>query len=420
MEMNSSSAAGQPMKILVITADYPPVPSGEANHAYYLARNLAACGGQVTVVTSAHREPTPSEGVTVLPMMQDWGWREGWRLAQFVRRTRPDAIVLIYLGMMYQDHPMISFAPTLAHLLRPSSRFVTQVEHLTLHKVKIGRKQGLARRVARTLAWPLGADRLYGTLLRDSDRVIILSEMHRQALAERHPAVAQKSDLVPPPPIMKVLAATPEARRLSRQKVGANDTEIVFAYYGYIYPGKGVETLLEAFQKMNRRAQARLVIIGGFREHVCCTKITESSKRYADSMLELPRRLGIENQVHWTGTCPADGPEASNYLRGADVCVLPFDMGVHLNNSSVAAAMVHGLPVVSTAAPTSEAVFRQRENILLCPPKDPAGMAQVLDEIVESDTLRTRLRQGAEGLAREWFSWETTARRTLELLKARR
>ena len=36
------------------------------------------------------------------------------------------------------------------------------------------------------------------------------------------------------------------------------------------------------------------------------------------------------------------------YLCAADICVLPFNVGVRLNNSSFAAAAAHGLPIVTT------------------------------------------------------------------------
>jgi len=400
-------------RVLLISADYPPVPSGEASHAYYLALNLAQRGADVTVVTSNIPGVLPAEGVRVLPVMEKWNWRDGFTLMSLVRRHAPDGVLLVYLGSMYHDHPMITVAPNLVRMARGSARFVTQVEHLVYPPRR------LWSRIARKLVeYGTGVDNYFGTLLSGSDQVIVLSEMHGSHLVERTPVVAKKSSLVPPPPIMRVVAGDPAERAALRQRLGFADDEQVLVYYGYIYAGKGVDTMLRAFGLLaSRYAKARLLIVGGIREHVGSEVLTRKSRTYLDEMMALPRELGIEDRVHWTGPVKADGPEASGYLRAADACVLPFQQGIHLNNSSFAAAVVHGLPVVTTKAPTSESVFRDRENVLLCPPDDPQRLGDALYEIVCDDALRRRLTSGASELAREWFTWESAASRTLAILR---
>jgi hypothetical protein len=47
------------------------------------------------------------------PVIRDWSWTDLPRLARFIKRCRPDAITLLYSGWIYNDHPMITFAPTL-------------------------------------------------------------------------------------------------------------------------------------------------------------------------------------------------------------------------------------------------------------------------------------------------------------------
>ena len=108
----------------------------------------------------------------------------------------------------------------------------------------------------------------------------------------------------------------------------------------------------------------------------------------------------------------ANSDEGSAFLRATDICVFPFDNGVQLNNSSLSAALAHGMPIVSTRGRYLESPFIDGRNLLLCPPKSPNAMAEAMLRLANDAALRATLSAGASELATEWFAWE----RTLELL----
>ena len=60
------------MKVLVISAAYPPMHAGEATNTYHLCRQLAARDVEVHVLTSVGNIGTDDIGVTVHPLMQHW------------------------------------------------------------------------------------------------------------------------------------------------------------------------------------------------------------------------------------------------------------------------------------------------------------------------------------------------------------
>lgn len=93
---------------------------------------------------------------------------------------------------------------------------------------------------------------------------------------------------------------------------------------------------------------------------------------------------------------------------------LPFEGGLFLNNSSFAAAAAHGLPTISTRAPTVEPAFLDGENVILCPPGEAAAIASAIRAVADDGVLRERLRTGALAAARDWFDWDTTVERTME------
>ena len=107
------------------------------------------------------------------------------------------------------------------------------------------------------------------------------------------------------------------------------------------------------------------------------------------------------------------------YLSAADICVLPFNVGVRLNNSSFTAAAAHSLPIVTTRGEMLEAPFIDGENVRLCPPKNPAAMTEAINELINSPALRSRLRFGVQRLMEQCLAADRIITSTLRLLTDR-
>jgi len=404
------------MKVLLITAAFPPMRAGEADHALNLSRQLGQRGLNVNVLTTKGHEESANEPFIVYPVMSDWSWSDLPRLITFVTRCCPDVVFLIYIGLMYNYHPMMTFAPTICRALLPRVRFVTLFEYPLGWSP--GRWSILTRGVRRAVQRWAGRrdiDYEFGSLLRDSDAIIVLSNYHRDKLAQRWRGVHAKSVLVPPPPLLRMSRENGGiSRHQTREKLGLALNDFLVAYFGYIYPPKGVETLFKAFQIVSsQRNNARLILIGG----VLAREYSERPS-YAREMRELPERLGIQQKVIWIGEYATDSEEASLFLRAADTCVFPNHLGVYLNNSSFAAAAAHGLPIIATQGSMVEEPFIDRENILLCPPKSPELMAAAIMAIMDDPDLKKRLNQGSLRLASEWFSWDKAIERIISTFRA--
>jgi glycosyltransferase involved in cell wall biosynthesis len=398
------------MKVLVISGAFPPMAMAEGSHALHLCQNLARRGLDVHLLTTrgAVTEELP---FTVHPIMRDWSWADVPRFVRFFKRCSPDAVLMIYNGFMYSDHPMVTFAPTFCKSISPGVPFVVQFEGV------IGAPPdpcSLVTRIIRKIAqrWVglAGVDYAFGTLLRDSDRVIVLSERIETKLTQLHPPTKQKSILIPPPPIIRVSGErNGEPRAAGRALLRVKPDEFTLVYFGYIYPNKGLETLLRAFHLVRSRGHsARLVMAGGVPAH-----LYEQRLSYLKELEELARTLGIENEVVWTGGWDWDRGVESLYLHAADVCVLPFDEGVSLNNSTFAAAAALGRPIISTHGPILEPPFLHGENVFLCPPRDPESLAAAIQTMMDRPELRGRLASGAFAMSEEWFSWDKAIERTL-------
>ena len=99
------------MRIIVISAAFPPMHAGEADHALHLCERLAQRGEEVSVLTGRCAEASGKFSFEVDRRMSRWSWSEMPRLADFLRQRRPEAILLLYTGWVYNSHPMTDVCP---------------------------------------------------------------------------------------------------------------------------------------------------------------------------------------------------------------------------------------------------------------------------------------------------------------------
>jgi glycosyltransferase involved in cell wall biosynthesis len=402
------------MKVLVISGAFPPMPFAEAGHTLHLCQELAQRGVDVHLLTT-RGAVTDGLPFNVHPIMRDWSWADLPRLLRFLKQCSPDAVLTIYIGFIYNDHPMVTFAATICKLVLPGVPFAAQFENVM--GAATGRCSAVTRGIRRLVKWWAGSDGVdyeFGTLLRDSDRVIVLCGQHEARLAQIYPAIAKKRVFVPPPPTLTVRAAeNGGARQAGRELLKVKPDDFVLLYFGYIYPSKGLETLLRAFHlARSRGSNPLLVIAGGVPAH-----LYEQRLSYLKELQELATTLGIEKEVVWTGEWEWDRGVESLYLHAADVCILPFDGGVAMSNSTFAAATAHGLPIISTHGKIIEEFFLHGENVFLCPPRDPEALAAAIQALMDRPELRARLAAGALAMSREWFSWDRAVERVVATLK---
>lgn len=197
------------------------------------------------------------------------------------------------------------------------------------------------------------------------------------------------------------LTRLPRERRLPAELEGAEGPVILF--FGLLRPYKGIDTLLEAFRRVEG---AELWIVGNPRMPV------EPLRRLAD---EAPGRVRFLTRFVADAEIPA-------IFRRADLVVLPYRDAEH--SGVLYTGLAFGKPLVLSTvggfpelAPTGAA--------RLVAPEDPAGLATALNELVADSAARERLAAAAKAAAASGpYSWDSVAGRTLdlygELLEARR
>jgi glycosyltransferase involved in cell wall biosynthesis len=196
------------------------------------------------------------------------------------------------------------------------------------------------------------------------------------------------------------LTRLPDERPLPPELAGPDGPVILF--FGLLRPYKGIDTLLEAFRRVEG---AELWIVGNPRMEV------EPLRRLA---AEAPGCVRFLTRFVEDAEIPA-------IMRRADLVVLPYRDAEH--SGVLYAALAFGKPLVLSAVGGFPEVAEQGAARLV-PPEDPAALAATLAELVEDEAARKELGEAAARAAAGSYSWDEAARQTLalyaELLEARR
>lgn len=380
-----------PMRIGLITGEYPPLPGGVGDFTRQLARALGQAGHAVHVLTArrAAPGPEPDPGVSVTCGVARWGWRSLRAARTWAAERDLDLVNVQYQAAMYGLAAPIHFLPDVVG--RPCVA--------TFHDLRIPYlfpKAGRLRHAAIT------------HLARRSCAAIATDPGDAgQLLARGVAAVTQI-------PIGSNVAAQPPLtydREAWRMAHGLRRDDFVIGYFGFLNQSKGGDTLIEALAALTRSLPtARVLLIGG---QAGASDATDAG--FAARITDLISAHGLGERVVRTGYLPED--ETSAALLACDALALPYRDGASLRRGTLMAALAHGLPIVSTTGEALPPDLRDGDNIQLVPPGSPDHLADALATLSRDPDLRRRLGHGARALSAR-FGWEAIAARTAEVYAA--
>jgi glycosyltransferase involved in cell wall biosynthesis len=289
-------------------------------------------------------------------------------------RTRPEAGEGSSIGPDVVHYQWLTF-PALDALLLPPARPRVMTAHYVLPPEPSRRQVASARRAFGAMDAVVahsehGARRLREQVGLDPDRVRVI---HHGAF--------------------DYLTHLPEEKPLPPELEGAEGPVILF--FGLLRPYKGIDTLLEAFRRIDG---AELWIAGNPRMDV-----------------EPLRRLAAEasGRVRFLPRFVEDA-EIPAIMRRAGVVVLPYRDAEH--SGVLYAALAFGKPLVLSAVGGFPEVADQGAAHLV-PPEDPAALAATLSKLVTDEGARAELGEAAARAAAGAYSWDEAARQTLALYR---
>ncbi|HEX3040883.1 MAG TPA: glycosyltransferase family 4 protein [Solirubrobacterales bacterium] len=193
------------------------------------------------------------------------------------------------------------------------------------------------------------------------------------------------------------LTRLPEEKPLPAELEGAEGPVILS--FGLLRPYKGIENLLEAFGRVAAsHPAAELWIVGNPRMDV------EPLRRQAS---EAGGRIRFVTRF-------IDDAEIPAVFRRADLVVLPYLDAEH--SGVLYTGLAFGKPLVLSAVGGFPEVA-ETGAARLVPPGDTAALATTLEELIGDEAARAKLATAAAKAAAGPYSWDETARLTMDLYR---
>ena len=294
------------MKVLMISGSYPPDVCGVGDYTYNLVQALEKQAVEVMVLCSTDTSPTPVPGPAVLEQRAS-----SWSPLCAITALR-HAIADFQPDIIHFQYPTIGFGHRLGpHAAAVYGRLKGRNVIVTVHESK---KAHILRRIS---------------LLAFNFCVHILTTTSAQAGYLRRVWFY---------PLRDKISVIPIASNIPRAAVTAGTSSLpVCTHFGLIYPNKGIDTFIEVARqsRLTFGPQLRFRIVGN---------VHPAYLPYFECLRKDARDLNIE----WVlGSSPE---EVARLLYESLVCILPFSDGASYRRGSLLAALVNGVPVITTSS----------------------------------------------------------------------
>lgn len=176
-------------------------------------------------------------------------------------------------------------------------------------------------------------------------------------------------------------------------------------FVGRLVERKGVHHLIDAVARVRERRRVELHVVG--------------DGPHRGALEAHASRAGLGEAARFHGFVSSD--ELSRRFEESDVFVLPavVDAKGDVEGLGVVLieALLHGTPVIASAAGGIVDIVRDGETGLLVPPGDPAALAEALARVQDDPALAIRLVEGGRRHVEREFSWEVVVGRLVELYR---
>lgn len=229
-------------------------------------------------------------------------------------------------------------------------------------------------------------------LCADAKRIIATTEAEKSALVELYGAPGERVAVIPCG--VDLTGFQPVNRGDARHLLGVPRDDPLVLYVGRFDPVKGLEDLLTAMALVRGDRPVKLMVVGG----------DGDAAAEARSIRELSARLGVRDRVTFAGRVSHE--ELPVYYSASDVLAVPS----HYESFGLVAleALACGTPIVATPVGAMSALLADGRGGLLVAPRDPAGLAEGIRQVLESRKTGGVTSGGARSLAVP-FGWDVVA-----------
>ncbi len=367
---------------LLVTNDFPPKTGGIQVYLEELWRRLEP--GRAVVLTASSHPGAPAYDARAQLVIERLPAATLYLPTPRVRRAIEDAIAR-------HDPDLVLLDPAWPlGLLGPS---LSRPYGVILHGAEVTIPARLPL-VASSLRYVLG-----------HARVAVAAGAYVEAEARRCAAEATPPILQVPPgvDVARFAPPTSDERRVTRERLGVAEGDLLVTSYSRLVPRKGMDTLIRASAELARRYPQLRVMIGG-------------EGRDAKRLATLATRLGAP--VEFRGRVADE--ELADWLGASDLMVMACRrrwLGLEQEGFGIVFVEAGACGVASIAGRSGgshEAVEDGVSGVVVNDAQSARDLAQAMARLLDDPETRARFGERAAQSARERFDWDVLASRLAE------
>jgi glycosyltransferase involved in cell wall biosynthesis len=325
-----------------------------------------------------------------------------------VCRDKPEVVHVQHEFGMFGKPATMTIMPLLYFFLRFLRVKTVSTIHSTIFPDALS--DGSIEELLPIAAWiprivvEVGLHLVYGPACRLSNLVIVHQRSQKTKLQRFYRIKANKIAFIPHGVGRTEYPATQDS--LSRWKATIGNRRVAL-YFGYVSPRKGLDYLLDAFEKFSSlNPEWMLILAGGLSK--------EYYRPYFDHIRASISDKNLKDRVLMTGFVPETEADALFLL--CDLVVLPYTHVVG-NASACNLAMGYGKPIVATnISPFPEEITDGRDGIL-CSPQNSGEILGAMEKLSSDTTLYNEMCKNVQAISAS-RDWEAIARWTHSLYES--
>lgn len=375
------------MNILVVSHEYPPVGGGGANACFYLTKEYAKAGHQVTVVTSSYRDLPCEENNNNVAIIR----------VRALRKREEKSTFAEMLSFLY------SAGKRTARLARTQRFDVCQI-FFGIPSGPIGlclRKKHHIPYIIRFGGGDIpGAQKRFRWIYKLLNPFIHMIWGNADALVANSEELRKKAlkfdDRYPIETIPNGVDSSFFTVKGEREVCGEKNEKINILFVSRLIRGKGLQYILPEMERIKRESgrEVGLTIVG--------------DGPFRGELEEIAQREKVCGAVSFEGK--KNRQELCRYYSSADLFILPSESEGMPN--VVLEAMAMGLPVIMTPCGGSEELIQGNGSVVPI-----EQFADAIINLCRDEQARVRMGKQSERLAREKFGWQDKAEQYLEIFE---
>jgi glycosyltransferase involved in cell wall biosynthesis len=372
------------MKILQITAFYPPSLGGIQLFVQSLSKSLVEIGHQVDVLTINTEYVVPEEitphGIRIQRCKQDFNYHRGlFSLEFFFRMLASRAYDIFHI------HVPFPYGLEVAVLSSKLSGIPIVATH---------HGQGLHGNIMYTAI--AGSYSIFSRVIsfRLLNTIVFLTRSYAQSIWLPN-GLRQKIRIVPTGADLDTFLPARNGYQI-RKKYAVPESSPLLIFVGHLGKTnryKGIDILIKALNKVLKEVEdVKLLIIGG--------------GDWLPELKSLSRKLNLEDAIIFAG--PVENQFLPDYYAAADVFVLPSLRGPENSPVVLFEAMASGLPAIASDLPGVNEIVRQEETGVLVEPRNTLELSAAIVRVLLDTDFQSSAGKKARIFA-ERYSWDQCA-----------